>query len=277
MSRPLIVYGNCQSHVVACAFLKVPDIAERFRVLFVPSYDLPGAEPTRIDPEAVAGCAVFLEQKGLWKGFPRADLLPADAVRLSFPTLVLNQLWPLQGKDPRNTGDAAFPFGRYPYGDRLINRLLEQGLSGQALLDAYMATDLSGIVDLGRFADIEEARIRKIDARCDLPLGGHVLDRFRQRRLFWSYNHPSGDLLRDLAALLAEELSRRCGLPTGTAAEVAGTFAGWEPNAELKVAVHPQVADFFGLEWTCAGIRYSHYGRDGLGYHDYMRHLAFFD
>jgi len=277
MSRSLIVYGNCQSHVVACSFLKVPAITERFRVLFIPSYDVPGAKPTRIHPADVADCAVLLEQKGLWKGFPVVDLLPANVVRLSFPTLVLNQLWPLQARDLRNVGDAALPFGRYPYGDRLVNRLLGQGLSGQALLDAYMEANLSGIVDLKRFADIEDARIRKIDAQCDLPLGGHSLDRFRQRRLFWSYNHPTGDLLRDLAAMLADALSQRIDLPASVAADAAETFIDWEPNAELKVAIHPQVAEFFGLEWIGPGIRYSHYGRDGLSYHDYMRHLAFFD
>lgn len=279
MTRPaIIVYGNCQSDTISTCLRQLPAISERFDVVSIPSFVHPIDGPAKIDPVDVGRCAALIEQRALWHGFPAKDALPRDAVHVDFPVLALNALWPLQAKEARNTAEPDFPFGRYPYGDRLLNRLLARGLGVDGTLEAYLSTSLAAVVDMQRFTAIENERIAALDKICALPFGAWMLSRFRHQQLFWTYNHPTSALLQPLAEAVVELLCRRLGLPVSVADGVAPLFAeGWEPADWLKVALHPEAAAHLGLNWYGDGLLYAHYTHRDVDYAAYWRHQIAFD
>lgn len=279
MIRPaILVYGNCQADAIAACLRRLPAVTERYDVIYAPSFVHPIDGMAEIAPQDLARCAALVEQRALWHQFPYKAALPARLSHVDFPILALNALWPLQGKEPRNQPEPEFPFGRYPYGDRLLNKILTQGLTGDAALDAYQATSLAGMINITRFAAIEAERIAALDKECALPFGAWVLARFRQHRLFWTYNHPTAQLLRPLAEAVTDELARKLDLTADCADGIAGLFAdGWEPADWLKVAIHPQAAEALEIEWYRQDLNYSHYRHRDVDWHQYWRHQIAFD
>lgn len=279
MIRPaIIVYGNCQSDTIAVCLRRIAAVSDRYDVVGIPSFVHPIDGPSRIEPADLERCALLIEQRALWHRFPALDRLPPGCPTLSFPMLALNAQWPLQAQEKRNRAEPEFPFGRYPYGDRLLNRLLARNLPGAVVLEQYLSTSLNEVVALRRFSAIEAERIIALDDLCDIPFGSWILSNFRHRCLFWTYNHPTAALLLPLTVTVAERAAALLNLPRTIANEVPPLFAnGWEPADWLKVAIHPDVAEILDLDWFQPNRLYAHYQHRDVGYADYWRHQIDFD
>ncbi len=275
--QAILVYGNCQADAISACLRRLPVVAERYDVVSIPSYIHPIDGPPRIAPADLDRCAVLLEQRALWHRFPALARMSPSVIHLDFPMLALNAVWPLQAKEFRNRCEPDFPFGRYPYGDRVLNGLLTE-LAGEDVLQRYLATPLASLPDPRRFAAIEAERVAALDRQCTLAFGGWVLDHFRTRRLFWTYNHPTAALLQPLAEALTERLAGALALPKTIVDDIGPLFAtGWEPAGRLKVAIHPNIARGLNLEWFSPAFLYDHYQHSGVGYVEYWRHQISFD
>jgi hypothetical protein len=279
VNRPtVIVYGNCQADAIAQCLSRLPEFRDGFDVVYVPSFVHPIDGPTRVATADLARCVLLLEQRTLHHPCPFAGSIPADAAVLDFPMVSVNALWPLQAREKRNVAEPDYPFGLYPYGDRLLNRVLADGLTGDAAFAAYDATPLDRMLDLGRFLVVETERIRLLDQRSGIPFGAWVLDHFRSERLFWTYNHPTARLLAPLVDAVLSRTMPLLRLPRRLAEQAAGLFStGWEPADWLKVAVHPQVAGELGLSWWTPDLTYAHYRHKDVDYRQYWLHQINFD
>ncbi|CAO3405370.1 WcbI family polysaccharide biosynthesis putative acetyltransferase [Azospirillum sp. 11R-A] len=279
MTKPtIIVYGNCQSDTISACLTKISKVSDCYDIVGIPSFVHPIDGQARIEPADLERCALLVEQRALWHRFPALDRLPPGCPTLSFPMLALNAQWPLQAREKRNRAEPDFPFGRYPYGDRLLNQMLARNLSGSVILERYLSTPLNSVIDPLRLAAIEAERITALDALCDIPFGGWILSNFRHRCLFWTYNHPTAALLLPLALTVVERAAALLGLPQAVVDEVPSLFAnGWEPADWLKVAIHPDVANVLELDWFRPDRLYSHYQHRNIDYIEYWRHQINFD
>lgn len=280
MIKPcILVYGNCQASAVAQTISRLPDIQNRFEVQYLPSFVHPVHGVTPIHQEWLERCTILIEQRGAWAEFPGKVGLPKKAVLVSFPTVSMNSLWPLQAVDKRNAPEPPdYPFGRYPYGDRLVMELLDKGYTGQDLLREYLATDIQQVLDFGRLFELECERMRQADAVCDIKMIGFVLANFRAHRMFWTYNHPTAVVLKNLSHKLISELGPLVsGMdPIALRQWLDDCYRGWEPAGEISVAVHPQVASHFQLGWLDDEPRFWHFRTSPMGFEDYMlRYINF--
>ena len=120
MKPTLLVYGNCQADAASVILSADPVVNEAYEILCLRSFDDPVAGRGSLQPQEVARCAVLFEQYDP-KPFPHRDLLPKSAVHVRFPAVDFNLLWPFNAVNPYNdVGSPDYPWGRFPYGDRII-------------------------------------------------------------------------------------------------------------------------------------------------------------
>src|SRR5665213_1039641 len=137
MLKTLIVYGNCQAEAISTIFRKDPVTEECFRVLYLRSFDHPSDGRDELRPEDVRDCGVLWEQHDP-RPFPHRDALPADCLTVKFPALDFNLLWPFNCPNPCDEPEPpVFPFGRFPYGDRIIIESIGKGMAPKKILNYY--------------------------------------------------------------------------------------------------------------------------------------------
>lgn len=275
MDKPaILVYGNCQAHALQKALIDQSLIRSSYDILYLPSFVHPITGPYSLDATDADRIVVVIEQRGLWARF---DYCGMDRIkRISFPTAALSMLWPLHVKDRRNGVDEEYPFGRYPYGDRFVSKVLAEGLSGTDALQRYEELDLEKFVNLKRFSEIEMQRIQDLDKECDIRLGAWVLENFKDQPLFWSYNHPRAVVLVYLAQQVIGLLTDHFSWDRKDLQDVV-SLDEWAVVAALRVPIHPQVRDYFQLTWSGERETYAHYCHHDLSAQDYLLHLINFD
>ena len=261
----VILHGNCQMDLMRS--LLAPVVAPKgLSVAHVSSFVHPLLQ-TSPAPELVARCGVFIEQVSPWESALPASYasdLPADCRRLRVPALMMKSLWPLHQQDPRNQFTAEHPFGRHPYGDAQVLKLLRQTQDPDEVFRLYMDVDLKALMSLDRLHEMTLAQAAEADRMADLPLTPTIEANFTRLRLFDTVNHPSPSLQLLLRDVLAEFIL-----------EGADGLPAWRPPPSLQVPIHPQVVEHFKLEWTDANAVYFYGGRY-LTFEEYLRaYIAF--
>lgn len=273
MTPSLVVYGNCQAEWVAIALQAIPAIGDRFDVHYVYSFDHPVSGRATLDPEVLARCAVLLEQRGAWDRFPWRDGLPPAAQVATFPVLTMDALWPLTTfADPRNVPDLPdYPYGRFPYGDRMICQWLGSGVSREETLQRYLTASLHQSEDLPRVMELAQVRLAMTDEQCDVAMADAVLPRLAHEPLFFTCNHPRPALLATLVGRILDRARLIRDGHDAVARLVRALFDERRPNANIQVPIHPDVAGTYGLSWYRRDLRYCCYALVDLGYEDYWR------
>ena len=267
---PVIVFfGNCQSESLAACMRHHGAIAGRYDVHFVQSYTMGGDEnKTIIAPDVLATCEILFEQLTPRVSFEKKDNLARDCRVVSYPSLDFNLLWPLHAVEPRSRREPDFPFGRYSYGDRIINAVVADGLSGDEAWAAYQARSAEAVRNIVRLVAIERQRWDNLDGDLSVKMADEIFARFRQERLFYTYNHPTSELLCRVGAglLHAADLVT----DKDAAFEELRRLFTWEFGADHAVPIHPNVAKALNLEWWSPAMRYR-WGEDTRTYEDLIR------
>jgi hypothetical protein len=262
MLKTLIVYGNCQAEAVATILRTDPVTKDCFHVLYLRSFDHPSDGQDDLRPAEVGDCVLLWEQHDP-QPFPYRELLPASCLNVRFPAIDFNLLWPFNCPNPYDEPEPPiFPFGRFPYGDRIIIDAIDRQMPPEEIISYHLSGWARYGMDLDRLFQIESARLVARDTHCDVKMSDFVLERFRKERLFWTSNHPTKALLRELIhRLRALSIAHE---PLLDALDLDVTI-GWfmHPEAPLgivSVPVHPNIAEHFGLEWYDADKRHQGFG-----------------
>jgi hypothetical protein len=271
-SRPLIVYGNCQADAITLALRKDAVVQNLYDVSYYRSFDHPTEGTIALEERVVRNCSLLCEQHDR-QAFPLQEMLPAHCVTVKFPAVDLNVLWPFNCVNPYNAPEPpTFPFGRFAYGDRAIVNAIDRGMSADDVLDYYLNRWDDYKVDLDRLLKLEQARLAARDARCDVQIADFVLSRFRKERLFWTINHPTTVLIREVI----DRLLHACGKaqPALEDADMENTLAAHFPPAGplgvVGVPIHPKVAEHLELEWYDPNERYHSWDGKTYSYVEYF-------
>jgi len=273
MKPSLVIYGNCQAEWVEIGLRTIPAVADRFDIHYIYSFDHPVSGLAVPDPTVLARCAVLLEQRGAWDRFRWPDAIPASTQIVTFPALTMEALWPLTTfSDPRNVPVLPdYPYGLFPYGDRLISGWLANGVPRDETLQRYLCWSLGANEDLPRAMEMGQVRLEMADEQCDVKMADAVLERLPREPLFFTCNHPRPALL----SMLVERILDASGLADGDAIPAARSaralFDERRPNANIQVPVHPDVAATFGLSWYRSDLKYCCYTLVDASYEDYWR------
>jgi len=273
MKPSLVVYGNCQADWVERAMRVVPEIADRFDTYYVYSFDHPVSGLAKPDPEILGRCAVLLEQRGAWDRFPWGHLVPDSAQVVTFPVLTMDALWPLTTfSDPRSVPVLPdYPYGVFPYGDRLISDWRASGVSREETLQRYLTWSVRDSEDLPRVMEMNQVRLEMADEHCDVKMADAVLTGLAHESLFYTCNHPKPAVLSMLVDRMLEQSRLVNGALTVASRAVRALFDDQRPNSMIEIPIHPDVAGAFGLSWYRDDLKYCCYTLTDLSYEDYWR------
>lgn len=256
--RRVLIYGNCQGGWLAGALIQKPEIAAQFDITYLSDFHggPPPDHPIH-QPDFLATLSVVIWQTASACKPPKfLEGLPATCRQIRYPTLWLKMLWPMYVVDPRNQPEKEFPWGRYPYGDRLVLKLLEQNVPVGELPKRYVETDLNKIVNLDRFSTMSLAELRFNDQQSDVAITPFIEANFRQRKLFGTVNHPTYLILNRIYYAVESMLLDRRSLenPPMPANQVALLGAQETP-------LHPQIIEHFKLEWAQPGMKWLYHSQ----------------
>jgi len=262
MKPAIIIHGNCQAGVMSHGLRAVPWIAEHYDVFYDQSFLEHDGGRSEVDAADWRRCEILFQQTGISDAQNSPALLPAESRTITFAAASLNALWPFTVKDPLFPPEPPqFPFGRYPYGDRLLIDLSAGDLTGTALIQKYDELVASNLNHVNRQFDFECARMAKVDARCTVGISQIIIGSFRNERLFWTNNHPTKALFAKIIGRLMAEA-----WPTEVAAggplENAGAtvFSTWDPLDHQQVPLAKSIALHFGLNWWSESYAYQFTG-----------------
>ncbi len=274
--QTVIIYGNCQAEAITAVLQRNPMLSGLFRFVYMRSFVHPTDGPMVLPAEDLENCAIIAEQHDP-RTFPYRDQLPADCPIVSFPSVDCNLLWPFNVTNPFDAPEPPeFPFGRFPYGDRVIAACIKKGMKAEAILEYYLDGWDDYKLDMDRLKQIESARLRARDAQCTVKMAEYVIENLPKRRLYWTANHATPELLSELTV----RLLRACfngNAKIEAEADIAGTistfFGPRGPLGIIGVPIHPRVAEHFALEWYDPKERLPYYGDRTLTYRQYFREL----
>lgn len=250
MKPALLFYGNCQAAALSVIFSADRGITEHFRVAHIPSFDdrIPDAE--RIGPEEIAATAMLFDQVDR-APFPYRELLKPECVRVTFPSLDFNLLWPFYCVNTFNSAPTPDQlWGAFPYGDRVVVTRVARGDEANDILRYYTSSSGQELPNLKRFAELEFARLQSRDRKCDVAMSDYVIQTFREQQLFWCVNHPNARALNELSHRLLRVAQQLC--PDLAFADINETMAAMHPEGPLgffHAPIHPAVVEHFQLHW----------------------------
>lgn len=272
--RTMILYGNCQVEFITDILSIDPVAANLFRYVYVRSYRHRNELPPPSESD-FRDCAILCEQVD-WKAFPYRDRLPKATKTVRFPPLDSSLLWPFNAVNLYDEADPpAFPDGRFPYGDRIILREIDRGMSAEEVLSFYLDGWDRYRVNVKRLRELELMRLRKRDDECDVAASDLVND-LSSEQLFWTISHPR----KSLVAKLLERILSACSIhePAFRYADVLQTIAKHPavfPSLEaVEIPVHPRIAEELALEWYDPNASYRQYGGFTYTYAQYFEEMT---
>ena len=268
----LIVYGNCQAEAVVTSLRADMHFTSILQPVYLRSFEHPVEGRATLDAKHLSRAALLWEQHDPVR-FPYADRLKEQVMAVTFPSADLQLLFPFNCVNPYNAPEPpVFPFGRFAYGDRAILRAIDRGMTRGQVLEYYLTQWDDYKIDLDRFMQMETARLRARDEKCDISIGDFVLANFRKERLFWTVNHPTSLLLAELIErlLAASDLVDPALADSDITATLATQFQPEGPLGIVSVPIHPRVADHLRLEWYDPNERYRMWDGSTYSYEEYF-------
>lgn len=269
MTRPLIVgAGSCILQAILNQMQTVEALTGSYD--FHLSQVTGGGRP-RVPPEELLRATLLIEEANPWQGSgtlveEERALLPESCQRITVPTLHFNSLWPFMTEDPRNRPEPGAPYGPLTFGmnDRLALRIVQTEPDPARRRPLYDALDIGKNINLARSHELEIRNCFQREQGCDVRVAAFVMSQFRERRLYFTHNHPTPELMYFVLAqiyatpvmreLLKEPYDRLI-VAARRWADTTAVFQGED------APIHPYTAEFFGLKWWSRDMRYRWLGK----------------
>ena len=261
----VVVYGNCQAEFV-CRFLAhVPALALRYAFVPVSNVVMPGAAPAAI-PAAVERAVLVFEQYDRQQHVPVRDVMreriPASAETIRFPALNLSSLWPFSWPDERISPEPGFPWGRYPWGDRLAIEISKLGLHPEKAFRRYLELTREKMPDVRALLERDLAVAEMRDAACEVKMRPYLEAHVRSSHLFWTWGHTSGAAMAELVRQLVDasrEILPHAG-DRDVDEQIAVASRILPGQGREQVPVHPDIIARLGLGYLTPATRYEWFG-----------------
>jgi len=261
--KSIVVVGNCQADIVCSGFRLTESLNRRFAV----KYHFVNLQENLLDAARadLDGADLVLAQDiSDWADYPLRGHIRDTVPVIRFPVLAFASPWPFDhynGPGDKLAMSREWPNLTFTYLDGLLARLRQEIPDPEERFRVYAALDWPGILNYRRRHDLEARRLQTMDAAFGGDIGAFVLDNFRKRQLFYTTNHPNGEIL---ALLLRQILRRMDDTPTGITARPLDALH------PMQVPVHPKVAADLGMTWVRPDTRYSFRGEQ-IGWEAYIR------
>lgn len=259
----IVIVGNCQAQTVYEALLRTGELNARLN----PKYHFVGLQKDLHERgrSELEKCEVVLVQDIRdWENYPLRPYVREDLRIIRFPLLHFASLWPFDhynGPGDKEAYQREWPNLTFLYQDGLLARLRKEIPDREQRLQAYRALSIPGVINYVRLHDFEKRRLLAMDQQFGLAIGQYILENFRKRRLFYTTNHPNGQII----AMLMQYLLRQLGID-----QVYRPNASLDHLKRLQVPVHPKVAQALGVKWANEATKYLYAGEQ-ITWETYIR------
>jgi hypothetical protein len=259
----VLIVGNCQAQTVHEALARSGEFDDRLDVKYhfvALQQNLHEAGKTELENSDV----LLVQDIRDWENYPLRPYIQ-DGVRIiKFPLLHFASLWPFDhynGPGDKEAYEREWPNLTFLYHDGLLARLRKEIPDRDQRLLAYRTLSVDGIINFTRLHDFEKRRLAAMDKQFGCEIGQFIMNHFQKRRLFYTTNHPNGQILGMLMQYLLRELEMD---------------QGYRPNStldhlrRLQVPVHPKVAQALGVTWATESTKYLYSGEQ-ITWETYVR------
>lgn len=260
MSKVLcIIHANCQGAEIESLLLASRHFSETFRIERYTNYT-----QERIPAESLAECGLFLYQHigPQWGELSSASLLARLsplAAWLQIPNMLFTAYWPFwANRGPMNE-----------FNDKLLNRLIDEGLPKEAVIRQYLSQKAIKPDDIASSLERSIAIERTKEESALVKTVDFVLERWKTKPMFHTINHPCEDLLVHAAqGILAGIGMPRLAKPELESLHAKGPFPSY---TDFNLPIHPYVASFNSLKFIGPGQKFMIFGR-GMTFEQYVGH-----
>jgi hypothetical protein len=259
----LLIIGNCQAQTVHEAFVRTSGLNDRVdaRYHFVGlQKELHELGRTELERSEL----LLVQDIRDWEQYPLRSDIPDGMRIIKFPLLHFASLWPFDhynGPGDKEAYEREWPNLTFLYHDGLLARLRKEIADPEQRLRAYRSLSVKGVVNYVRLHDFERRRLTAMDHQFGLGIGQFILDNFQYRQLFYTTNHPNGQITGMLMRYLLHEIG---------IGEAHPPTASLDHLRRLQVPVHPKVAKALGVKWAGERTRYL-YGGERITWETYVR------
>lgn len=266
-ARTVLIFGNCQVPFLAMMLAALDDLNDDYRFVFVPNHPLPGEAVARpAGEEHLRDVALLLSQFEDRADNPAAQALrarlPAGCPVVTFPSFIMNSIWPFECPEPRGQAEPRYPWKRYPLGDMVGLQVAQLGLTGAIAVAAYLDLSRRKMPDLQVRLQRDVERMHWYDTRCDVKLADYVLANFQRQHFFWTAGHLCEDAVVELARRVATAARPYLG---GGAQRMEACLAGargFGGMGDHQHPIHPMVVDALGLAFGQPDHSYRWYSQN---------------
>jgi hypothetical protein len=272
-----VIYGNCQAGVLQDILKSAPAVADNYELVYYQSFNHPTDGVATIESDVMARCALLWSQSDENSPFHFNGTTPEGMRTITFPSVDIGVLWPFQANDPLFGFEERYPFGMFPYGDRMLMKVAEQGRSGAEGLASLVKAWDENPFPFERYLDIEMLRLVKREQSTQVKLAAYVLAHFRTDRLLWSYNHPTRKMFSVLLNRLIAATFPESRDPAHDLHCLGDRlFSEYDPfAASYQAPILPPVAQALDLQWWSADDRYYFHHDEYLNWTEFVeRYLS---
>jgi hypothetical protein len=259
----IIIIGNCQAQTVYEALIRT----RAFNTRVDAKYHFVGLQQNlhELARNELANCEMLLVQDiNDWENYPLRSDIREDLPIIKFPLLHFASLWPFDhynGPGDREAYEREAPNLTFLYLDGLLARLRREIPDREQRLVAYRSLSIAGVVNYVRLHDFEKRRLTAMDKQFGIDIGQFILDNFQRKRLFYTTNHPNGQIL----SILLRHLLRYLGIDA-----TYRPITSLDHLSRLQVPVHPKVAKALGVKWASEATKYLN-GGERITWETYVR------
>ena len=249
----VLIVGNCQAQTVYEALLRTSAFNARLNA----NYHFVGLQQNLHElgrKELENSDIILVQDIKDWENYPLRQYIPEKVRIVKFPLLHFASLWPFDhynGPGDKEAYEREWPNLTFLYQDGLLARLRREIPDREQRFQAYRSLSVDGLINFVRLHDFERRRLTAMDKQFGLQIGQFILDHFRRRRLFYTTNHPNGQII----AMLMEYLLAHLGVD-----RVYRSIASLDHLRRLQVPVHPKVAQALGVTWATTNAKYLYNG-----------------
>jgi hypothetical protein len=259
----VLIVGNCQAQTVYEALVRSGEFHDRLDV----KYHFVALQQNLHDQgryEVESSDILLVQDIKDWENYPLRPHIQDDVRIVKFPLLHFASLWPFDhynGPGDKEAYEREWPNLTFLYHDGLLARLRKEIPDREKRLLAYRTLSVDGIINFTRLHDFEKRRLTAMDKQFGCEIGQFILANFQRRRLFYTTNHPNGQIV----GMLMQYLLRQLGIDR--AYRSTGIL---DQLKRLQVPVHPKVAEALGVKWADASTKYLYCGEQ-ITWETYVR------
>jgi len=269
----MIVFGNCVASNLFNIVKEISEISDNYEVVYASSFIHPQNGKIEISDQIIEQASILLLQQGHLQ-FPEFyDKLPDQCKVIKFPLLLFPALWPFDMRDPRNKlePENGCPFGRYPNGNKIVISLLRRGMDKNEIIEKFFSIDILNKINMKKTFEKTYEHGNELDIKSDVKTYKYIFENFKKQRLFWKPNHPTEELLIFQADQILNVLNLKVP-PT-----IKKKILERRPLSRLHLPIHPQIIDYFELEWIEKDSKYRHFDLGEFTYEEYYKKYIKFD